>query len=149
MERIELVCDLGAPPMKVFDAWLSTEGHSAMTGSPAVFEDAGRGRFTAWEGYIEGEILDVEPGLRILQTWRTTDFKEGEEDSLLELLFAPQGPGTKLTLRHSNLPELSSAEYEEGWREYYIKPMKAYFDVRKGEGEGGTVPNGSPLARST
>ncbi len=127
MERIELFCDLGAAPKAVFEAWLSSRGHSEMTGSPALFEDGGRGRFTAWDGYISGEVLDVEEGLRILQSWRTTDFAAGDEDSLLELIFHAQGPGTRLTLRHSNLPEGSSKRYEQGWFEYYFEPMKAYF----------------------
>ena len=42
---------LPAPPEKVFRAWLSSEGHAAMTGSPARIEPRVGGAFTAWDGY--------------------------------------------------------------------------------------------------
>jgi activator of HSP90 ATPase len=126
MERIEMSCELAAGPALVYRAWLTTEGHSAMTGAPALFEEGGR-RYTAWDGYISAEILELEEGARILQSWRTTDFKEGEADSLLELSFEPKGEGTIMTLRHSGLPEGSSGDYQQGWLEYYFEPMKAYF----------------------
>jgi activator of HSP90 ATPase len=127
VEHLDMVCDLDASPGEVFEAWLSSTGHSDMTGSPAAFGESGMGRFTAWDGYISGEILEAEPGRRILQSWRTTDFKAGEGDSLLEIVLEARGSGTKLRLRHSRLPDGSSEDYRQGWLEYYFEPMAAYF----------------------
>ena len=127
MERIELSCELSASPEKVFEAWLSAEGHAEMTGSPATVGVPGTADFTAWDGYISGRTLEAKPSSRILQTWRTSDFSPEDRDSKLELLFERQGRGTKLTLRHSDLPEGSSAEYSQGWMEFYFEPMKTYF----------------------
>jgi uncharacterized protein YndB with AHSA1/START domain len=134
MERIEMSVELEAAPEAVYRAWLSSEGHSAMTGSSARFEVEGRGAYTAWEGYISGRVLEAVEGRRILQDWRSSDFGDADGDSLLEVILEPKGLGTRLSLVHSRLPDGSSAEYEKGWLVYYFEPMKAYFSGRAGRG---------------
>jgi activator of HSP90 ATPase len=118
---------LNATPERVFRAWLSTEGHSAMTGSPAKVEPRVGGTFTAWDGYITGRTLELKPYTRIVQSWRTTEFPEDSPDSRLEVLLEAAGAETKVTLIHSNLPEDQTDDYKSGWEESYFTPMRAYF----------------------
>jgi uncharacterized protein YndB with AHSA1/START domain len=118
---------LPAPPEKVFRAWLSSEGHSAMTGSPARIEPRVGGAFTAWDGYISGRTAALKPYTRIVQDWRTTEFPDGSADSKLELALEAVEGGTKLTLTHSNIPEGQADSYKDGWDESYFTPMKEYF----------------------
>lgn len=118
---------LPALPEKVYLAWLSTDGHSAMTGSPAKVEPGVGGTFTAWDGYITGKTLELKPFSRIVQSWRTSEFPEESPDSRLELLLKASGKGTKLTLIHSEIPDGQSDSYEEGWEDSYFKPMRDYF----------------------
>ena len=118
---------LPTTPKDIYEAWLSSERHSAMTGSPAVVKDKVGGKFTAWEGYIFGKTLELEPYERILQSWRTTEFPEEAPDSQVEILLTAVKDGTKLTLIHSGLPEGTLDEYRHGWEEFYFTPMKQYF----------------------
>jgi uncharacterized protein YndB with AHSA1/START domain len=83
---------------------------------------------TAWDGYISGVILELEPYERIVQTWRTTEFPEGSEDSHLEVLLVSVEGGTRITLLHSDIPDGQAEMYDEGWEDYYFKPMRAYFE---------------------
>lgn len=115
-----------ATPDEIYRAWLSSHGHSAMTGSPAKASVRIGGRFTAWDGYISGKNLELEPGKRIVQAWRTTEFGTGDEDSVVEVTFKPSANGTRVTIRHSRLP-VHGAQYRQGWIDFYLKPMKAYF----------------------
>jgi len=115
---------LPASPAEIYQAWLSTKGHTAMTGSPAK---VGRKEFTAWDGYIFGQTLELEPDQRIVQAWRTTEFAEADSDSHLEVLLTKTKNGTKLTLIHTNLPPGQAASYKQGWKDFYFKPMKVYF----------------------
>ena len=117
---------LSAPPSEIYDAWLSSEGHTAMTGSPASASSKVGEAFEAWDGYITGENLTLEPGRRIVQSWRTTEFTADEQDSRLDILLVPAFEQTRLVLRHSNLPE-HGAQYEQGWEDAYFTPMKSYF----------------------
>jgi uncharacterized protein YndB with AHSA1/START domain len=116
-----------APPEKVFRAWLSSDGHAAMTGSPAKVEPRVGGKFTAWDGYITGKTLELKPYSRIVQAWRTSEFADTDPDSQIEIVLAAAGKGTKLTLRHSNIPEGQADSYESGWEESYFAPMREYF----------------------
>lgn len=110
----------------IYSAWLSSEGHSKMTGGLATTTDEVGTRFTAWDGYIEGENLILEPHHRIVQTWRTTQFEAGEEDSEIELLLREIEGETELTLIHRKVPE-SGEHYKQGWENHYFQPMRSYF----------------------
>ncbi len=118
---------LDASPQEIYEAWLSSDGHSAMTGSPAKVQAERGGDFTAWDGYIFGKSLELEPYRRFVQSWRTTEFPEDAPDSRIEITLEAVKNGTKLTLVHSGLPEGSVDSYHTGWEDYYFKPMKEYF----------------------
>ncbi len=123
----ELTAVLPAAPEEITTAWMSSEGHSAMTGSPATVDPQVGGSFDAWDGYINGRTLVVEPGRRIVQTWRTSEFTDDDEDSQIEVVLEPTDQGAKLTLRHTNVPD-GHRNYERGgWQDNYFDPMRAYF----------------------
>jgi uncharacterized protein YndB with AHSA1/START domain len=122
-----------ATPEAIYAAWLSSDEHSKMTGSPARVSNRIGEDFQAWDGYIEGRNLELEPPRRIVQQWRTTEFAESDPDSLLEILLAVENGGTSVTIRHSGLPE-HGMQYREGWIEAYFIPMKEYFEHKRAGG---------------
>jgi len=127
MEGFTLKTTLPASPEQIYQAWLSSEGHSAMTGSPAeVHTGAGR-EFTAWDGYISGKTLETEQPGRILQSWRTSEFPEGSPDSRVEVRLEAVEAGTELTLVHSEIPDGQGGGYRQGWLDFYFTPMGDYF----------------------
>jgi uncharacterized protein YndB with AHSA1/START domain len=71
---------LPVSPKVVYSAWLNSEEHSQMTGSPASVSSIVGERFEAWDGYIQGKNLELEAPKRILQSWRTTEFEETDND---------------------------------------------------------------------
>lgn len=125
--EFEISTVIAASPQKIYAAWLDSEGHSQMTGSPAKVDAVVGGKFEAWDGYIQGKNLRLEPGKRIVQSWRTVEFAESEPDSQIEVTFKPVKRGTKVTIRHTNLPP-HGTQYEQGWVDSYFQPMKDYFE---------------------
>jgi activator of HSP90 ATPase len=121
---------ISATPHEVYTAWLSSDGHTAMTGSPARINDRVGSHFEAWDGYIQGENLELEPGKRIIQSWRTSEFSDDEPDSHLEITLEPANGQTRLTLKHSELPK-HGWQYKQGWVDSYFEPMQAYFQGRR------------------
>ena len=101
-----------------------------MTGAPARGSAELGGKFTAWGGYITAKNLKLIPGRRIVQAWRTTEFSTADPDSQIDVLLEKARGGTRLTLRHTNIPD-GHMTYNSGWREYYFEPMKAYFKQAK------------------
>jgi len=112
------------PPPQVYDAWLDSERPPRIAGGE-VSADVG-GEFTAGNGYISGKNLGLETGKRILQSWRTQNSEALDAASELEIILEAVLEGTKLTLKHTNIPD-AGAGYKDGWVEHYFEPMKTYF----------------------
>lgn len=129
MEAIEVSTEFAVSPKRLYEAWLDGSHHGAMTGAVASVEAWVGGQHTAWDGYIWGRILELEPYRRIVQTWRTSEFPLGSVDSRLEIQFEPTALGTRLVLRHTQLPDGQGEMYRVGWDESYFQPMRAYFRV--------------------
>lgn len=125
-ETIEVTRVIPARPERIFNAWLSGDEHGLMIGSSATYNEA-TGEFTAWDGYISGRTTEKEPGARIVQVWRTTEFPEGAADSKLEVRLAEDAGGTKVTLVHTDIPDGQGESYEVGWSDHYFDPMTDYF----------------------
>jgi len=115
-----------ASPERVYAAWLDSVEHTAMTGYETEISDEAVAPFNAGDGYIAGVNLELEPGKRILQRWRTTDFAEEDADSMLEITFEGAEGGTLMTIRQWDLPE-DGMQYKQGWVDWYIRPMQTYF----------------------
>jgi activator of HSP90 ATPase len=127
METFTISTILPATPEEIFAAWLSSTGHSAMTGSPAEVEEAGGRTFKAWDGYIWGETLEQEAPHRILQAWRTSEFPESSPESRVEILLKEVPEGTEITLIHTDIPDGQGDGYKQGWEDFYFTPMRTHF----------------------
>ncbi|RKE91919.1 SRPBCC domain-containing protein [Ichthyenterobacterium magnum] len=125
-----LKTNIKATAKQIYKSWLSTQGHTKMTGGTAFVSDKIGDSFTVWDGYIKGENLELEPYHKIVQSWRSTNFEAQEEDSKIEIIFNEKDGETELTLTHSNVPE-SGEHYIKGWDEHYFTPMKSYFEFLK------------------
>ena len=101
-----------------------------MTGGAARVSAVVGEDFETWDGYIRGQNLELEPVRRILQSWRTADFDEGDPDSSLEITFEAEGEGTRITIHHRALPQ-HGMQYQQGWTLSYFTPMQAYFEGKQ------------------
>ena len=126
-ETISVSANFPVTPERLYTAWLSSKEHTSFTGDKAVVSKTLNRRYTAGNGYISGKNLILEPYNRIMQSWRATDFPDKHPDSFIELTFEPKKTGTKLTLKHSGIPEGMGKDYKKGWKDFYLEPMKEYF----------------------
>ena len=116
-----------ATAKQIYKSWLSTQGHTKMTGGVAFVSDKVGDSFTAWDDYVTGENLILEPYNRIVQSWRSKNFEDHEPDSQIEVILSEKDNETTLTLKHTNVPK-SGEHYKKGWEEHYFTPMKKYFE---------------------
>jgi len=123
----EVSGQVDASPQQVFDAWMSSEGHSAMTGGEAHLDPRVGGSFDAWNGYIHGTTLVLEPPHRLVQSWRSANFAEGAEDSQIEVTFVEHEGATLVTVHHTNVPDGDLGYENGGWQQSYFTPIQAYF----------------------
>jgi len=116
-----------ATPDQVYDAWLDSRAHGAMTGGKAKQSHRVGDLVSAWDGYITGKNLALKPGKTIVQTWRTSEFTAAHPDSIVTVTLAKAPGGTRLTLKHEHVPNEQTAYEHNGWQDNYFTPMKAYF----------------------
>lgn len=127
MESLEVSTTLPVDAPTLYAAWLSSSKHSAFTGGEAEISPKVGSKFTAWDGYISGETVILEPDQRIVQRWRTTEFADHDPDSELEIILEETEGGTRILLRHTKIPAGQAKQYEKGWEDHYFAPMREYF----------------------
>jgi uncharacterized protein YndB with AHSA1/START domain len=126
----EVSAEIPAPPEEVYAAWMSSEGHGAMTGAEAHVDPVLGGAHDAWDGYIHGVNLELDPPRRLVQSWRSANFTDDQADSMIEVTFEAAGTGTLVRVHHSGVPADQRGYEEGGWQRSYFDPMKAYFGSR-------------------
>jgi len=134
-----------ASPAEIYRAWLDSIGHSEMTGGEATMSDEVGADISAWDGYITGRNLELVPGERIVQSWRTTEFDDECDDSVVTILLQETEGGTLLTLEHSSVPDEYKSYEEGGWQSHYFEPMITYFGEPKEEDLVEPEPEAAPL----
>jgi activator of HSP90 ATPase len=121
-----------ATPAKLYELFMNSAKHSAATGMPAKISPKVGGKWSAFGGMILGKNLVLIPNRRIVQTWRSSEWKKTDPDSILVVTFekSPDG-GAKVELDHVGVPEYDQAGVIEGWVKYYWEPWKRYLAVGK------------------
>ena len=89
------------------------------------------GKFSIWDDYLIGKTVELDTDKRkIVQEWRddSTDWPK-DYYSKITLEFHPYNDNhTKLIFAHTGIPEKHAKSIEDGWNDYYWKPIKKYFD---------------------
>jgi len=119
---------INATPDEVYDAFMDAKKHSDFTGSKATIAPRVGGRVTAWDGYITGKNLELVKGKKIVQEWSTTGWPKDCPPSILTITLAKKGAATELTMVHSKVPKEGMKDYADGWKEFYWKKLKEYFN---------------------
>ncbi len=114
-----------AEPREVYEAYMDPAKHAAFTGDEARFARRKGARFSAGGGYIDGRLLELVPGERVVQTWRGSDWPEGHYSELILTLKGVEG-GTRLTLVQKGVPTGLADEIDAGWHEFYWEPLRTW-----------------------
>jgi len=118
-------------PETVYRAFLSSREHAAFTGSTAKCSARVGARFAVWGDYISGKNVKLDPGKKIVQEWKTSEWPDGYAPSILTISLKPKGNGTQLTMVQEKVPASQYDEYDKGWFESYWDPMREYFGKKK------------------
>ena len=119
-----------ASPEEVYRAFVSSKEHTEFTGSEAKCSAKVGGRFTAWDKYISGKNLELVQGKKIVQEWKTSEWPQGYEPSILKISLKKKGTGAQLTMIQSQVPAPQVDQYDKGWYESYWEPLKQHFFTR-------------------
>lgn len=122
-EVVEVSVHVAARPETVFRIVAEPEGFPRWMGEGAELEPTvgGRVRVPYPGGTVAlGEVLELTPPRRIAWTWGFEGGDHGMEPGSTRVVIELQadGDGTRVTLRHSGLPEAIAEGTASGWRHY-------------------------------
>jgi len=120
-----------ATPAKLYELFADSAKHSAATGMPAKISRKVGGNWTAFDKMLLGKNLVLIPNRMIVQTWRSSEWKKSDPDSILVVSFEKVPGGAKVDLVHVGVPDYDHAGVTEGWIKYYWEPWKAYLSAKK------------------
>src|SRR4029077_5800722 len=99
-------------PEAVYRALLSSKIHTEFTGSESKCSARVGGKFTAWDQYISGKNTELVKDKLIVQEWKTSEWPEGYEPSILKISLKTEGEGTKLTMIQTRVPASQVDQYD-------------------------------------
>lgn len=115
-----------APPDQVYDALMNADMHSRFTNQKARIGKKVGDAFTSLDGYIDGVNLALEPGKRIVLSWRAHQLGWPEQHySQVSLRLEAIAKGTRMVLKHDRVPSKLAAHLRRKWHSTYWAPLKA------------------------
>ena len=127
MKTLKQNCVIKASPHEIFEAIMDSKKHSEFTGGKAVISRKINGKFTAYEGYIQGKNLNIIKDKKIIQSWTCVDWEPNEISKIIFYLKKIKD-GTKIEFLQYNLPDRFYKEISKGWKEHYWEKLKDYFE---------------------
>jgi activator of HSP90 ATPase len=112
-----------AAPREVYKALMDSRKHSKFTGAKASISRKVGGKFSVYGKYIQGINLELVPARRIVQAWRGSDWPKGHY-SIASFSLKRMKGGTRLVFTQIGVPDREYQGINQGWRDYYWKPMK-------------------------
>jgi activator of HSP90 ATPase len=122
-KTIKQTVTFNAEPREIFDMLMDSKKHSIFTGTKSLISKKVGGKFSAYDGYIEGTNLELVPGKKIVQMWRGSDWPEGHY-SKATFKFIELKNKTKLEFIQTGVPENEYESIKEGWIEFYWDKIK-------------------------
>jgi|HubBroStandDraft_1064217.scaffolds.fasta_scaffold491325_2 uncharacterized protein YndB with AHSA1/START domain len=121
---------IGATPKRVYEALVDERKHARFTGERAVISRKVGGAFACYGRHLSGFNVDLVPGKRIVQAWRSSGWPAGTFSIATFALSGSRRGGTRLRFTHVGVPASSRAHINQGWRTFYWKPLKAYLEMQ-------------------
>ena len=117
--------DFSLPPKRVYEALVTGKEFQAFSGMAATINGVVGGAFTLFDGHILGRNVELVPGERLVQAWRTVDWPKGVY-SIVRFELEARGTGTHLVFDQTGFPEAERASLTAGWESHYWAPLKKY-----------------------
>jgi activator of HSP90 ATPase len=118
MSTIHQEVSFVASPAKVYEALVSPQRFSEVTGAPASGDSAEGCAFSVFGGHITGRHVELVPDKRVVQAWRAKTWPEGVY-SIVRFELRSDGAGTKLSFAHEGFPEDQAEHLAKGWKSNY------------------------------
>jgi uncharacterized protein YndB with AHSA1/START domain len=127
-KNIEHTVLIRATPKEIYEALMNGKKHSQFTGAAAKICAKAGAVFSYYGDYITGITLELKPGKRIVQAWRSQGWPEGHYSIVTFALAKKSGGRTQLRFTQAGIPANDYAKKNQGWRTHYWQPLKKFLE---------------------
>lgn len=121
MKTIKQEYKINAPIEKVWQALTDSKEIEKWSGAKATMKPQERMKFKLWDGEIYGTNIKIVPLKTLVQNWYSRDW---EKPSILTFNLEKKDNKTIVKLTHEQVPENELNDIENGWKDYYMNPLK-------------------------
>ncbi len=126
-KTIRQTVTIKASPTAVYEALMDSRTHAKFSGRPARISRKPGGAFTAYGSYLSGANLELVPGKKIVQFWRSANWPKFHYSTVTYELTKVPG-GTRLRFTQVGVPDKDYSAKKKGWPHAYWQPMKALLE---------------------
>jgi uncharacterized protein YndB with AHSA1/START domain len=130
MKTIKQTYKIKANLASVWQAFFDPKVIDSWGGGPAKISEKENTDFSLWGGEIHGTNRKIITHKLLVQDWYDSD--KWEAPSKVTLSFVEQGGHTTVELLHENIPDASADDIAEGWKKFYLGPMKELLEADTG-----------------
>lgn len=124
MKPILQTYEIKAPVSRVWQALTDPKTISRWSGDAATMSDKKDDTFSLWGGSIWGKNIQVVPNQKLVQEWFSDEDPKWEKPSIVTFTVSEKNGTTTLILNHENVPEQNMRDISDGWKKYYMGPLK-------------------------
>ncbi len=125
MKTIKQEYNINTDISEVWKAFVNPKYIEGWGGGPAMMTQKVGAHFRIWGGEIFGKNLEVVKNKRLKQEWYGGKWKH---PSIVTFDFEESKKGVHITLLHENVPDDEAKKIEQGWKDFYMGPMKQYLE---------------------
>ncbi len=120
-----------ATPEQLYDMYMDAKLHAMLTGDGAKISKKEGSSYRVYGDFISGKNHQLIPGKLIVQSWRASDWKKSDLDSIFILQLEKKGNDAVLNMVHANIPDDQAEGIKSGWTDFYWTPWKAFLAEQK------------------
>jgi uncharacterized protein YndB with AHSA1/START domain len=130
MKNIKQTYRIRAPLAEVWQALVNPTYIAAWGGEPVKMNDRVGAHFSLWGGSIWGTNIEVSPQKKLVQEWYSKEDNKWEKPSMVTFTLRQENNDVRLDLFHTDIPDNNVKDIEEGWKVYYLGPLKEYLESK-------------------
>lgn len=130
MKKIVQTYNIKSSIEEVWRALTDPQYIDAWGGGPVKMNDKKGFKFSLWDGSIFGENIEVVPYKKLVQNWYSHEERKWEKPSIVTFNLSEEKDGVKLELIHEDVPDENSKDISDGWKDYYLGPLKKYLEQK-------------------
>lgn len=129
MKTIKQTYYVHAPISEVWQALVNPTYINDWGGGNAKMTDKINKKFSLWNGSIWGKNTEVINEKKLVQEWYSDSAnRQWDKPSHVTFTLHSEKDGIRIELLHSDIPEADAVSINDGWKTYYLGPLKKYLE---------------------